>query len=381
MIDVMSVKNKTMLLSNLSFDHPLFSNEINDLINLLSSGVRIGQIYFKDDIDMDSIEKVKLLLEGLPNIEDEKIEKYIMKSITEDEKKQLDRMTFQNIDTWNIAYSIENNRFSVTSLSKYRLIDEWFDNTIKNMPDNLSQLEKICFIYDKVKLFEFDDNVKYGRLPEIISSGSANSYGYNLIFKELLSMCKVPSIIESYEIDGEKNFITIAEIDDTKYNVNGIYLFDASMDTISKDQYRHGLARRMNYNFFSITTNKLANLNGQVIPHGLLKSLMSNDELEYKHYLNRYNRKYGDVGITQMKSVFKSDMDDIFFKTSSSKEIPDEIIFEIFSNRVDSFTRKKEERETIKKTLISNYMDREDELFSFKSVKQLSKKEIVGAWK
>jgi len=379
MIDVMSVKNKTMLLSNLSFDHPLFSNEINDLINLLSSGVRIGQIYFKDDIDMDSIEKVKLLLEGLPNIEDEKIEKYIMKSITEDEKKQLDRMTFQNIDTWNIAYSIENNRFSVTSLSKYRLIDEWFDNTIKNMPDNLSQLEKICFIYDKVKLFEFDDNVKYGRLPEIISSGSANSYGYNLIFKELLSMCKVPSIIESYEIDGEKNFITIAEIDDTKYNVNGIYLFDASMDTISKDQYRHGLARRMNYNFFSITTNKLANLNGQVIPHGLLKSLMSNDELEYKHYLNRYNRKYGDVGITQMKSVFKSDMDDIFFKTSSSKEIPDEIIFEIFSNRVDSFTRKKEERETIKKTLISNYMDREDELFSFKSVKQLSKKEIVGA--
>lgn len=381
MVDMMdlSFKNRTMLLSNLSFDHPLLSNEINDLINLLSQGVSIGQIYFKDTIDVDSIEKIKLLLEGLPNINDRSIEKYIMKSIDEKEKLKLEQMSFQNIDTWNIAYSIEHNKFSVTTLSKYRLIDKWFNNTIKEMDEDLSVFEKICYLYDKVKLFEFDNSPKFGRLPEIISNETANSYGYNLIFKELLTMCNIPSFIENYELDGEQNYVTIAQVEDDKYEIEGLYLFDPSMDTISKEKYKYGLARRLNYNFFGITLDKFSKLNGQVIPSEMLKCLLVKDDMEYKHYLDRYKRKYGYRRISEIEGKFNSNIDEIYNRLLNSEEISSDIVFDTISDRMEIYTKNSGNQETMKRTLIDNYKDREKDLFIVKSVKKMSKKELIIA--
>lgn len=375
----MSIKNKTMLLSNLSFDHPLSLQEINDLINMLSQGVLIGQIYFKDEVDVESIEKVKLLLEVLPNIDDKKIEKYIMRKIDDDDKNKLDKLTFQNIDTWNIAYSIEHNRFSVTSLAKYRLIDEWFKSTIKEMPEGLSCLEKVCYLYDKVKLFEFSTNPKYGRLPEIISDGVANSYGYNLLFKELLTMCKIPCKTEPYSIDGEESYITLAELYDEKHGVDGIYLFDASMDTIGKEQYKNGLARRMNYNFCAITLDKFSRLNGQVFPGGILRVLMAEDELEYKHNLNRYNKKNGYKESLKTENIFQEKIDNVYLKCFNTKDINEETLFNVFSERVNCLSRNIEEREILQATLINNYKDREKDLFADKSVKKMSKNNLLSA--
>lgn len=377
MIDMMdlNVKNKRMLLSNLSFDHPLLLNDINDLINLLTSGIFVGQVYFKDNIDLDSIEKVKLLLEALPNIDDSKIEKYIMKAIDSDEKEKLDNMSFQNIDTWNIAYSIEKNRFSITTLSKYRMISEWFNNAVKEIDEDLSTLEKVAYLYDKVKLFELNTNPKYGRLPEILSSKTANSYGYNLVFKGLLSMCDIKSAILNYQIDGEDNYITIAEINDEKYDVNGIYLFEPSMDTIGKEQYRQGLARRMNYNFFGMKVEKFSKLKGQVITKDLLKILISSDELECKHRANNYSKRYGNSKIKELEDSFKSNLDMIYLNIHNTQGIGIDIMSNIISNRVEHFSKKEDEKELIKETVLANYKDREKDLFSTKNVKQLSRKE------
>jgi len=377
MLDIMSIKNKTMLLSNLSFDHPLSLYEINDLIEILSSGVSIGQVYFKDKIDMDSIEKVKLLLEGLPNIDDSRIEKYIMKEIDDNDKEKLDTMAFQNIGTWNIAYSIEHNRFSVTTLSKYRLIDKWFRSTIHEIPDDLSKLEKICYLYDKVKLFEFDSSSRYGRLPEIIADGCCNSYGYSLLLNELLKMCKIPSKIEKYSIDQEESFVTLTGIKDSTYDIDGIYLFDASMDTISKEQYKYGLARRMNYNFFAITTDKFSRLNGQVVPEGILKVLMSKESLEYRHNLSNFNKKNGIKEVTDLEECFENNIDEVYLKCFNSKEISKETLFNVFSGRVNDFSKNMEERELLKTTLIDNYWDREEDLFVNKNSKQMLKDEII----
>lgn len=375
----MSIKSKTMLLSNLSFDHPLTLQEINDLITMLSQGVSIGQVYFKDAIDIASIEKVKLLLEALPNIDDKKIEKYIMKTLDNNDKNKLDEMNFQNIDTWNIAYSIEHNRFSVTTLSKYRLIDEWFKNTIKEMPEELSCLEKVCYLYDKVKLFEFSTEKKYGRLPEIISDGVANSYGYNLLFKELLTQCEIPCKMEPYMVDGEDCYITMVGINDEKHGVEGIYLFDSSMDTIGKEQYKNGLARRMNYNFCAITLDKFSRLNGRVVPGGILKILMGEDELGYKHNLNKHIKKYGNQEILEIEDIFQGKLRDFYLKCCNTNDINEEILFNIFSERVNCFSRNNEERELLQSTLISNYKDRESELFVSNSVKKMSKNTLLSA--
>lgn len=365
MIDMMDIgsKNKTMLLSNLSFDHSLLDSEINDLINLLSSNVAVAQIYFKGDIDIASIEKVKLLLEGLPNIDDSMIEKYIIKNIDSEEKMQLNSMVFSNIDTWNIAYSIKENRFSITSLPKYRLVDEWFLNIIKKMDEDLSVMEKVSYLYDKVKMFEFDPKIKYGRLPEILYEEKANSYGYNLVFKELLSMCGISSKIECYEIDGEQNYLTMAMLDDEKYGVTGIYFFEPSSDTISKNQYKNNLARRMNYNFFGVAKEKLKNLSGQVKPLGLLKILMMDGKDQYNHCLNIYKRKHDNSDIDLLENTFKMSLDNFYLKACNTASINVETLFTIISGRVSSFSKDSDDKVLLENTIMENYMDREKELF------------------
>ena len=382
MIDVMdlSIKNKSILLSNLSFDHPLSFPEMNDLINMLSSGVLIGQIYFKDSIDIDSIEKIKLLLEGLPNIDDSKIEKYIMKSISGEEKEKLCNMSFQNIDTWNIAYSVDKNKFSVTSLSKYRLIDEWFTTSIKEMNDSeLSTIEKICYLYDKVKLFQFNSCNKYSRLPEILSLGEANSYGYNLVFSELLSLCGIPNFIGKYEIDSEISYVTIAQVDDSKYDVDGIYLFDPSMDTISKDKYKHGLARRMNYNFFALDVNKFCKLNGEVVFLDETKLLFVEDEFEYKHCLNKYKSKNGMSNIRKVENTFGYNFNELRHKVCNSSSISLDVMSKLFEKSVDNYSKNSNEKDLIVRTIMNNYVDREGELFDSSGVKLMTKKELICA--
>lgn len=381
MIDMMNLnlKNNSSLLSNLSFDHPLLSNDINDLINILSSNVVIGQIYFKDDIDIESIEKVKLLLEGLPNIDDSKIEKYIIKNISVDEKEQLYNMNFLNIDTWNIAYSIDSNKYSITSLSKYRLINEWFSNIVKELPKDLSELEQVCYLYDKVKMFEFNSQTKYSRLPEILSLGMANSYGYNLVFKELLSLCGISAEIEKYESNSEINFITMAVINDQKYDISGIYLFDPSLDTISKELYKNKFARRLNYNFFAITLDKLNLLKDEIKPIGVLKVLNTKDENEYNYYLNYYKRQNEDTEITLLEDSFKMKINEVHSKVINSDEIDAEIMCCVFENRINYLPCDSEEKRVLKKTVVENYFDRNSELFYKKSVKKMSKNELISA--
>ena len=382
MIDVMdlNIQHKSILLSNLSFDHPLTFAEINDLINMISSGVAIGQIYFKDNIDIGSIEQIKLLLEGLPNIDDSKIEKYIMKSIDGNEKEILDNMTFQNIDTWNIAYSVDNNKFSITSLSKYRIIDEWFSTTIKEMGESeLSTLEKVCYLYDKVKLFQMDSSSKCSRLPEILSLGVANSYGYNLVFKELLSLCGIPCFNDKYSLDNEEGYITVASVDDEKYDIHGIYLFEPSMDSISKDMYKHGIARRMNYNFFAAPLQKMSKLNGDIEFGNILKLLSLEDEMEFKYHMDKHKKKREGKDILDIENTFEISFFDIYSIIHSTGEIDIDTFSRLFNSRLDSYTKNSEERDTLKRTIISNYKDRESELFISENVKIMSKKELQSA--
>lgn len=376
---MIDLNNKNVLLSNLSFDHPLTSIEVNDLINILSSPILLGQVYFRGDIDIKSIEKIKLLLEGMPNIDDSKVEKYIMKSIDTSEKEKINNMNFLNIDTWNIAYSVGVNQFSITSLSKYRLINEWFNSTIKEMNDDFSPMEKICCLYDKVKLFEYSEEKKYGRVPEIISENKANSYGYNLLFKELLTILDIPAIIESYETDDGINYVTLAKIKDSKHDIDGVYLFDPSSDTILKDQYKNNLARRMNYNFFAITLDKLRSLRGNVKPNGLLKPLMSINEEEYKFYLDKYMKRHTIKECSEIEKKFDMPIDQIYLKILNSMNLNDDIRFEIINCRIDEFSQNIKNKDAIKKTLFDNYIDRDRELFEQNSVKLKSKTEFINA--
>lgn len=358
----LNIENKTKLLSNLSFDHPLSDSELSDLINLLASPINLSQIYFKDDIDIASIEKVKLLLEGLPTIDDAKIEKYILKKIDENDDMILSNMSFLNIDTWNIAYSKDENRCSITTMAKYRKIKEWFNESrcLKNSENNFNEVLKM---YDRVKLFDYDGKSKYGRLPEIISEGKANSYGYNLLFKELLNMNNVPAILVKVNVDNEINYVTLAHLKDKENDIDGLYIFDPSSDTISKDQYRNNLARRINYNFFGIKLDKFLKQKSNIKEEGILKVLTAPNSFEFEYLLTQYNERNGCNEIREIERVFKTKPKDFYNKLHDTMEIESDIMFGKISNRLAQYNIAGIDKDLFDKTVIENYMLRDNELF------------------
>lgn len=377
MIDL-NLNSRIVPISNLSFDHPLSDLEMNGLIETLSAPIALAQVYFKDDVDIDSIEKVKLLLEGLPNIDDAKIEKYIMKDIDNHEKEKINNMSFINIDTWNVAYSKEKNRYSITSLAKYRMVNEWIDRVIEEVNNpSFSLMDKVCSLYDKVKLLEYDSRAKYGRIPEIICDGKANSYGYNLLFKELLYICDIPAKIEKFKIDDEDNFITMVVINDDKYEIDGVYFFDPSSDTISHDQYKNNLAKRINYNFFAMTMDKLKSLKYDVKYFGILKALSSVDEIEFRYYLDNYRERNNDEEIENVEKVFGIDIENFYLKTINSNKVSGDKICTILAERVDNFPQNIVDKKFMIKTISDNYEIRDSELFGQYNVKLMSKHDRI----
>lgn len=373
MIENEVVNRKIFMMSSLSFDHPLSYMELIDFQNLLISSIGIQQIYFKDNVDFETIERVKLMLEGFPNVNDSKIEKYIMKELNDREKEIVMNMNFVNIETWNISYSKDNNKYMVTSLSKYRKIEEWMSNALYEISSNKhSLLEKIAILYDKVKLLEYDSNDKYERLPEIISGRKANSLGYNIIFSELLSKIGIKSCVEKIDNSKEKNYVTIAKINDDKYKVDGIYAFDPSMDTIYKDQYKNNLARKMNYNFFSITMDKLKNIYLKRNMEFFLKILCSDDSYEFKHFYNLYESKDSN-DLNKKENIFGSNMEELYNMVTNTNELSVVIMENIMMKSIEKYPNELIDKESFTKVISTNYNERNKELFTNKYVKKMSK--------
>ena len=370
----LNTNKKVIMMSNLSFDHPLSNIELIELQNLLTSGIPLAQIYFKDNIDIDTIEKVKLLLEGLPNINDAIVEKYIMKDISEIEKEKIINMNFLNIDSWNVSYFKDGNKYSITSLSKYRKIEEWFKSILYELDnDNLSLLDKVCMLYDKVKMLEFSTDVKYDRIPEIVNDGRATAYGYNLIFKEVLNLCGVASIIGKMSNVDEDNYVTLAIINDNRYNLSGIYVFDPSMDTIFKDQYKNNLARKMNYNFFGVTIEKLKKIYIKRNMQGFLKLLASDDVSEFNHFVNLYQLKNGKEEIDKIERTFGLPLECIYNKSYNTNEISSDIMLNIMTKSLEKYPSDIINKDLLTKVISDNYVARDSELFTGEYVKKICK--------
>ena len=367
---ILNINKPVMTMSNLSFEHPLSNEELINLQSLLSSPIALSQIYFKDDIDLESIEKVKLLLEGFPTVNDSLIEKYIMKDISEKEKEIFLDMNFSNIDTWNISYHKINNQFSVTSLVKYRKMEEWFREILLNMDDNLSMLEKMCYLYDKVKMLEYDDDSKYDRLSEIICDGKATSYGYNLIYKELLSRCGIKSVIGKISSRNENNYINLVNVLDDKYNINGIYAFDPSMDTIYKNQYKNNLARKLNYNFFCCTLEKLKAIYPKRSMQDFLRIIASDDVMEFNHVIDLCEEKEKLELIEDEIGLSLKEMNKL---SNNSIDIFDDVFIKIVTKTLERYPQDILDKSSFARVISDNYVARNNELFTNKYVKIMSK--------
>lgn len=120
----------------------------------------------------------------------------------------------------------------------------WYRNLIKEA--NLSPAEKVMFAFDIMKTFaynESDVSKNDSRYPHrIIETGNIVCVGYSEMLKQILKDMddiKVGNLgVECYDSNGNPlggHARSIVELDDSKYNIHGMYVMDATWDSFKKE--------------------------------------------------------------------------------------------------------------------------------------------------
>lgn len=168
-----------------------------------------------------------------------------------------------------------------TAQEKYDDMEKQINEFISYIKSqNLSPMEEIMMVYDKVKLLESagnDTSLETRQLPDVIKSGKAVCAGYTNLFNEfLLRMGYKTCAVESY-VDNVSHMHSLVEINDDKYDIHGIYNFDPTFDSLSNDNDD----RTMSYAFFGRSADEINHLRQQRIPRGISIALMQGMDGKY----------------------------------------------------------------------------------------------------
>ena len=349
--------------TNLDFRTSLSGETLEEVKKMLFSINTLRQISFKDDIGVEDIEHVKHLIELSPMCDDKQIEKLILKKNNPGEIKKILSMHFSNPDTWNIAYDVKDDTYMITTLPNYRIMEEYINIVLSCIKEDMSFLEKVKEIYDFVKLLEYDENGS-SRLPDIIRDRKTNSLGFNLLFNEILKRIGIKSYIGEISRSTILEYVTLINVEDSKYDVSGIYVFDPSSDSIPKDMYKSEAIRKVNYNFFCLTLTQIINTKEPTKLLGVL-NLLNGDSFDY------FNRKINGRDLKKIWLDFGETEDIIFDKVKKTKKIKDEKLMDLFILTVHNDDYLGLNR-NIKELLRDNYYLRKKDLFN-DDVKELEK--------
>lgn len=340
-------------LTNIFFDKPLNEDDIITLKEVFFSINNISQIYFKDTFDLKGIEIVKSVLEISPTMEDSLVEKYILNASTLDKNKLLN-MNFSNIDTWFISYKENENSFSTITIDKYREEVNLIDRITSAINTSSSPVEKIMYIYNFCKKLNYKDNAST-TLLDILKTKESNKSGYAYVFNELLNTIGIKSFMAESITDNSNSFVNLVKVDDDKYKIHGIYLFDSFSDSISKDEINEKL-RGINYNYFLITIPTYLN----TIFSDKLLGVASCFTHDYEYDLERL-RRTSPKEFNTLLETFDMDFLNIYKKVNDTKKVDDEIKLNIIKNNIS---------EELQKITIENYFIREEKIskYPFKKI-------------
>ena len=344
---------------NLSIDHSLTLPEIDRYKDFIFSPNSLQQIYFKDSCDLKTISVIKDLITISEYVDDSRIEKFVLLNLSNEEKNKFLDDIYENPSTWQVPYELVDDSFSLIDIPTYRTMNTFINKTIDK---DLSPIEQIMKVYDTVKLMDFDDNTVKCSLPEIIRNNKANSYGMNKLFSYILN------ILGYHTFNGEtdkNNYVTLVSINDSKYNIDGIYLFDPSMDNLSRNDYSRESIRRINYNFFLCTLNAFSRLSYGEKPSGIL-SFLAIDDKDYS--VEKVNNSKNSKLLKEKEKLSKSfgkDYSEIYDKIKESGRILSDTI--VLINDV----LYKDKSEKYNYLLKENYETRKKELFDKDSLEEI----------
>lgn len=237
-------------LSNLFFDTPIREKDIDQLKQIFFSLNSITQIYFRKNIDIKSIETVKYLLEISPTMTDSLVEKYIF-DLEDEDLKKICEINFMNPITWFVSFRELNFEYKTISIDKYRDFTKYVDLFLLNLErTEKSNIEKIRYTYDFCKKMTYCEEKT--DLLNTIKNKKSDCNNFSILFQYLLRKQNINSFIGKTTTDSREHYVVIADIIDSKYQINGIYLFDPFSDNISYEEVKDKELIGINYNFFAI---------------------------------------------------------------------------------------------------------------------------------
>ncbi len=354
-------------IQNLYFDHPLSIQELEELKTVVLGYNNLNQIYFKGTCDLISIERVKNLLLISSTTDDSKIEKIVTCNLNDSDYSNLINSNFENPSTWSVSYYNDGNNYMVDTIPKVREFDSYVEK-IKNLviKEELTPLERVFRIYDIVKLIEFDNSLTDDSLSTIVNTNKSNVDGYNKLFSYLLNKINIPNYLGIIEnSDKEKNLITLVLINDEKYNISGLFLFNPAYDSLDKNTYKEDI-RMISYNYFGLKLEDIEYSNYKDSLKDTLGILAIN---KYDYAIDRLaNTKNIHINreFNKMYTIFNNNFK-YLYDSSHNEMVIDENIIEKLCDNVYEGTIMENFSSIVKK----NYLDRKKELFSDNPHKKL----------
>ena len=291
----------------------------------------------------------------------------IWNTLPEEIKVELRKIIFanyENPDTWNVAYDFYDNHFFLEKIPACREFFNYLDRIdLIIEKENLSPFEKILRIYDIVKILEYDPNdllESLDLLPSIISTSKASSLGFNRLFYYILKKYKFNIYIAKIKTENERiSYISLVYLKDKKYNLDGIYVFDPSMDSLPKDNYKSDEIRLLNYNYFGL---KLVDINNSLYGDTLVGALaiLAIEDYSYSKE-KRLTNKNQEITreFKELEDTFKMDFETLHNNLSLVSSIPFSTLKECIKNVYGEATTLKD----YDKLFDENYRRRKKELF------------------
>lgn len=356
---------------NISFDHPLTANELEEFKTIIFSLNNLQQIYFKGTIDVDSIETIKNLLAISGFVDDSLVEKYVVRIFSRSDMNRILSSNYDNPDTWHVAYDVNDNSFSLADIPKCRGFYTYIDRiSLLSNIEELSEFEKILRVYDIVKMYDFSYDDSNVSLPTIVENNYANSYGFNKLFSFILNNLGFSTFVgREKDSDGNVSYVTIVDVKDDKYDIDGIYLFDPSMDSLPKDTYKSDDIRRINYNYFGLN---LSDIDYSLYGDSLIGALgiLSIDDFDYSFEKKASNRdSVVAKEFFELNKAFPLKYKDLYERINTSSPIN----FDIVALALENIYGENKNVDDYYSLIRENYDSRKNELFSLRTEEVLSK--------
>lgn len=249
---VLSEYDNKLLISFSGFEKEVVLDSYDEyrIQQLLDESIEMDQDLFYDDqivVKFENITNLDLLKEFLDKVKNIDITMHV-----EDNNKFLSFISLFDEDSINniyVNYQYNSNKANIKEYKYMMLKINEVITAIKEL--NLSELEIIMVVYDIVKSYKYkevsiEDPSLSRALHNIIQNDSCVCAGFSNYFNYLLKELNIKSfpIILNYKNRSSRHQRSIIYVNDDKYGVFGIYMFDPTFDCNKDDDYMN------KYNYF-----------------------------------------------------------------------------------------------------------------------------------